>query len=300
MKCSRCSAEIPAQSRFCLRCGTAVPSTTTTQMPTGYNPTMAAPQRASGNKGLYAVIGLLAIAVLALGGFVAKGMFQKSADDKKGQLVQAPGMGSSGALVQAPGDSKMAPIVQAPGDSTPAPIVQQPDSAPNPADIDDYLQFVRRIEASKQQLLRKQLKDALVMMTKAKMLSATIEEENYNNAFNDIGKGLSYNADEWEMLTREFQTRTPPPSCVDLRNKYLDQLAKIQTMVIEVNDALSKVQTDPSKALETLTQMQGKASIDADESIAKADDALAEVCSKYRLRKEFDIRSDSSSASMFR
>lgn len=290
MKCARCSAEIPAQSQFCLRCGTAIHNTAIN--PTGYThpSSIAAPR--SNNRPLIIAIAALAIIALGLGAYVAKGMLQKPGQSSTGPLVQAPGVGTGSPLVQAPGDSQPAPILQAPGEPEPA--------APRPVDIEDYLAFLKRIEEQKQVLIRKQLKDALVFMTKAQMLRATIDEEQYNQTFGDIGQGMSYSADEWEVLTREFNSRTPPESCVDLRNKYLDQLAKIQGMIIEVNAALGKVQSDPTSALDALTQMQGKSSLEIDESVRKADDALAEVCDRYRLRKNFDIKSDSASASMFR
>ena len=94
--------------------------------------------------------------------------------------------------------------------------------------------------------------------------------------------------------------RTPPPSCQELHAKYFDQLGKIQGMIVAVNDAVGKIQSDPSSALKALTEMQGKASVEADTSIQAADDALSAVCSKYHLQKDFDIKGDNSSLNMLR
>lgn len=287
MKCQRCSAELPAQSRFCLRCGT--PVNNPASISTGYAAAPVAATVPSRNRVLLFVLVLLAVAVAAAGTYVARGLVQKRGDSASGALVQAPAQQTSAPLVQAPAEPINAPVVQAPG-----------PAAPRPVDIEDYLAFLKQIEQEKQVLIRKQLKGALLMLAQAKALSATIEEQEYNQTFGNLTQGMSYNAEEWEALTRKFVERTPPASCVDLRNKYLDQLGKVQAMILEVNDALNKVQSDPARALDILTQMQGRASAEADEAILKADQALADVCDRYKIRKDFDIKGDSPSASMFR
>ena len=302
MKCTRCSAELPVQSQFCLRCGTPIqraPSATAPIMPQAGSP-FAPPK--SNNKPMLAIVGVLVLAILALGGVVVKGLMTKKAEaNNAGQLVQAPGAANTGGLVQAPGDGNPNQLVQAPADSKPGNVVQKPNEAtPFPSDIDDYLKFLKRIEARKQELIRKQTGDALLLLTQAKGLSATIEESDYNNTFSNINKNMNYNAGEWETLTRELETRTPPEACRDLHNKYYDQLGKVQGVIIAVNDALAKVQTNPTDALHNLTEMQGKTSQQVDASIQSADDALAAVCDRYKLKKDFDIKGDAGSASMFR
>jgi hypothetical protein len=297
MKCVRCSAEIPAQSQFCLRCGAPIQATSAN--PTGV---MASPLVAPrpNTRPLLITIALLALAVVALG-VVSGGLLMRGGRSESGQLVQSPGQTGSGALVQAPGAANSSPLVQAPADTPSNQVVQQPgETAPYPADIDDYLKFLKQIEASKQQLIRKELGDALTLLPQAKALGATIDENQYNETFGNINKNMNYNADEWNQLTATFNQRTPPESCRDLHNKYYDQLGKIQGAIVAINDALSKVQNDPSGALHALSEMQGKASAEADAAIRAADDALGDVCSRYHLKKEFDIKDDGGSASMFR
>lgn len=288
MKCSRCSAEIPKQAQFCMRCGTPVTqmAANATMMPGTPAAVSTAPR--SNTKPFYFAIGLLAVLVLALGAYVVKG-----------QLTQKPGNTAPAALVQAPGETHNNNLVQAPADTQPSNIVQSPTEGP-PADVIDYLAFLKRVEASKQELIRKQIGSALGMMAQAKSLSGSIDEDHYNNTFGDIGKGLNYSAEDWNQLTQTFQQRTPPASCQELHDRYYDHLGKIQAMIVSINDALAKVQSDPSGALNALTSMQGKASADADSAIMAADDALADVCNKFHLRKDFDIKGDPSSASIFR
>src|SRR5262245_25402593 len=118
MKCARCSAEIPAQSQFCLRCGAAISNTAVN--PTGYTAQMSMAQPRANNRPLLIAVALLALLALGLGAYVAKGMLQKPGQASTGQLVQAPGAGKSSPLVQAPGESQQSPMVQAPGEPEPA------------------------------------------------------------------------------------------------------------------------------------------------------------------------------------
>jgi len=296
MKCARCSAEIPRQSQFCLRCGAPVSA--------GYAPSAAMGSGAlplttpPASRKYIAAIVVLALALAgALGAVISSNLVQKRGQNDSSQLVQAPGQSGTGTLVQAPGASASGPMVQAPADNRPPEMLQAPTNSPNTADIDDYLKFVRQIELGKQKLIHDELGDALEMMTKAKGLGASIDENEYNNTFAGLGKDTNRIADDWNQLTAKFSERQPPQSCIDLRNKYLDQLAKIQSSVVQVNSALNKVQSDPSGALHALTSMSGTASAEADVAAQLADDELANVCNRYHLSKDFAIRTDSSSSS---
>ena len=300
MKCSRCSAEIPAQSQFCLRCGTPVrgnvPAMAGPVRPSAPIAQMAPPK--SSRNPMLAIVALLVLAVLGLGAMV---LIQKAGRSDPGKLVAAPANAGNGGLVQKPAEATSGATVQAPAETKPNAIVPQPDNAqPFPADIDDYLKFVKRIERQKQALIGTETGDALLMMTQAKALSATIEEKDYTDAFKNMKSTMQKNSQDWNALTQEFNNRQPPPACVDLRNKFLNQLGKIQAALYAVNDAISQVQTNPSNVLHDLTQMQGKTSADVDSSIEAADSALADVCDKYRLKKDFEIRGDSGSNGLLR
>lgn len=288
MKCARCSAEVPSQSQFCLRCGTPIHRPGVQPGGLAATAPMAAPQASTNRTALITII-LLALLAAGLGVMVVRGQLtQKAGQSDNGKLVMAPGAGNNSRMVQAPGESEGSKVVQTPG-----------ETAPNPSDVEDYLAFLKKIEAKKQTMIRKQTGDALVMLTKAQMLGATIDEDQYKSTFEDMNKQMNYSADDWNALTAEFQQRTPPPSCQDLHDKYYDQLGKVQGAITAVNDALVNVHTNPSAAVHALTDMQGKTSQEVDKSISDADDALADVCNKYHLKKDFDIRGDSASSSMF-
>lgn len=246
------------------------------------------------------MMGVIAVLVLAVLGLGAT-LLLKAGKGDSNKLIAAPANTNNSGLLQAPAEATHVAPVQAPKEAQATPVVQQPDNVqPFPADIDDYLKFLKRIEAKKQTIIRSQTADALLMMTKAKGLSTSIEDEDYNKAFKDIGSSNQKGAQEWNALTQEFNGRQPPPACVDLRNKFLDQLGKIQASIAAVNDALARVQSDPSNAIHDLTKMQGGTSAEVDAAIDAADSALAEVCDKYRLKKDFDIRGDSGSGNLLR
>src|SRR6478672_6143619 len=110
MKCTRCSAELPAQSQFCLRCGTPVQPPASSFQPSGPSsgalPPLgqsAFPQARSNNGPMIAIIAVLALLVLGLGAFLLAGVLQQKPDQTgTGQLVQAPGQAGNNGLVQAP------------------------------------------------------------------------------------------------------------------------------------------------------------------------------------------------------
>ena len=298
MKCAHCLAELPGQSVYCLRCGTPVPGTETLQMPAA-SP-FAQHTAARNQRVLIAVVVLLALFAAGLSAMMVRGQIaQRSAGGSGSKMVQAPGAGPGGtALVQAPGQNDASNLVQAPGSGTKTNIVSA-DAPPVPSDVSDYLAFLRQIEASKQKLMHRELGDLLVQMGNAKSLQGTIDENQYNQKFADMNRGLSSMNEDWNQLTVALEQRVPPDSCKELYARYYEHLGKIQASILAVVDAMSKVQSDPSTALHSLSALQGTASTETDAAIAAAEAALSDVCSKYHVPKEFEIRGDPGDASLF-
>lgn len=294
MKCARCSAEIPAQSQFCLRCGTPI------HMPVQPIAAPAAfPAPKSNNRPLIATVVVLLLAVLGLAGFLVRGaLTQQTAKPSDGKLVQAPGEGGAGALVQAPGNSRPGAPVQAPADSNPNKVAQAPAPVINTADIDDYLRFVRRIEEQKMALTKQELAAALTSQAQqlGKQAEAATDDQKSKEYLPGVARESGGIEQQWDRLSRTFAARVPPPSCVSLRDAYYAYLGKVQSMFVKYHNALAEAQSDPSKAIAALTAMQGSASSDADNAARAADDALYDICRKYNLRKEFDIKTDPSSS----
>ncbi|HLK56179.1 MAG TPA: zinc ribbon domain-containing protein [Chthonomonadaceae bacterium] len=296
MKCLRCSAELPAQSQFCLRCGTPVQSAPSSFQPSGsLSPTgqTAFPTAASNNRAIVAIIVVLGLLVLGLGSFVLAGVLAQKPDRaSSNSIVQAPVQAGNNGLVQAPQQAGNNGLVQAPNDSQAPPIVQNPaPTAPSTADIEDYLRFLKDVEERKISLLNKQTAD--IMMLQGQQLgmqadAATNDDQHY---LEDIRKQLSDMQKPWDDLAAYFNNRTPPASCRDLHDKYYDQLGKVEGMIMQIPTAISKANSgDPSAALQALQNMKGSSSNDADGAARLADNALADVCDRYHLHKEFSVR----------
>jgi len=307
MKCARCSAEIPVQSQFCLRCGTPVRAAA--PPPTG--PALAAPAAAfpapqRDNRLLVGVIVALLAAVAAMAGFLIHGaLTQKPSSTGGGQLVQAPGTGGAGSLVQAPSPALPGAPVQAPADSNPNKVMQQPAAQVNVADIDDYLRFVKRIEATKQQMAH-DLDARLTRMAVNTTVGGIKEglrgtndpspagDPSMSNITPEGTRSLSKDIEaQFNRLTSEFVQRVPPPNCVTLRDRYYKHLGLLQGRLVKLAGVFDEIQTDPSAALERVKRMQGQSG-DIDDSADSADRALGEICRQYKLEKEFEIKGDKS------
>ena len=240
---------------------------------------------------------LLLLALIALGAFVVRGaLTQQAAKPSGGQLVQAPGEGRPGSLVQAPGNSNIGAPVQAPADSNPNKIVQSSAPVVNTADISDYLRFVKEVEDRKMRVIKSELAGALASQASqlGRQAAAASDDDQSKAYLPSVAKDSAQYDVQWNELTKYFNTRVPPASCRDIYVRYYDHLGKIQSQFVKVRNALAQAQSDPSKALQSLTDMQGTASVEADTSARSADDAVDDVCRKYSLRKEFDIKTDPS------
>lgn len=271
MKCARCSAEVPSHSQFCLRCGTPIhrPGGPTS----GRVATTPITTPRDNNRTALIMIVLLILLAGALGFLVVKG-----------QLTQKAGPSDSGRLVQKPGRGKRAPMVQVPGE-------------PNNADVEDYLAFLKGIEAKKQKLAKDELASALYTygnLTKKQADAVNDDKNNGQDFLPGVKNDMKDFPDQWNSLAALFNQKTPPASCQDLHDNYYDHLGKIQGEFQAVQNAIDKASTDPAGAIRDLTNLQGTASAEADQSAKSADDALDAVCQKYHLHKDFDIKTDAS------
>jgi hypothetical protein len=248
---------------------------------------MAFPAPRQSNKALIAAIVVLLLALLGAVGFMLRN-----------RLVQAPGDSRTGALVQAPGELRGGAPVQAPADSNPNKIVQVPAPVINTAAIDDYLRFVKRIEEQKMALTKQELASALASQagSLAKQAEAATDDQKSKEYLPTMAHESAATEPAWDNLTKTFAARVPPPECVSLRDAYYAYLGKVEAQFVKLHSAYAEAQSDPGKALNTLTSMQGTASVEADNAARAADDALDDICRKYSLRKEFKIETDPSAS----
>jgi hypothetical protein len=228
-------------------------------------------------------------------------------------LVQSPGAAAlNGGLVQAPGASQPSTMVQAPGEGSPNKMVQAPgNTEPVPQDVLDYLAFLKQIDAMRIHLERDEISSGLAMLPIAQSLGLSISDESkLKSSFEKI-KGLPNQiANDWNQLTTLFQTKEPPASCQVLHDKYYDMLGKAQgldeSVASDLTNAMAQIfqgdssnpNIDTQSIIKSLTNTQSKAP-EVDAAASAADQSLADVCNKYHLNKDFDIKGDPSGASMF-
>ncbi len=318
MKCARCSADLPASSKFCLQCGSPVVSAaaSTPLAPAPPFGAASAPLPAAlktnrlGNSGRIAIV-LLILAILSGAAMVLHGSLTHApaSSSSGGALVNAPADSGTSSLVQAPAESHNAPLVQSPGSAqAPPDLGQRPDVAENISDILDYLRFLKGIEADRKALQHSEdshLKTMATMMTArqgSEALRGTDDpsaagDPKVKNLLPDHGNYVAQIHVDWQALSKRFVAKQPPAACIELRNRYLDQLGKTESELAAVFGLFETMSADPSSALQKAYDMQGKSG-DIDASMGAADDELADVCHKHGIRKDFDIKDPDSSAGL--
>jgi hypothetical protein len=132
-----------------------------------------------------------------------------------------------------------------------------------------------------------------------------------NETYGQIQRKMSEINADWSALSSKFVARRAPQSCQQLANSYYDVLGKTSAAIVTVGTEFSKAMSSysqgdmggMSKIVENLKGMDGKgmgsASKSVDDACAGADRALADVCDKFHLHKDFDIKPDGGNSSPF-
>lgn len=280
MKCGKCGAGIPAQSRYCLSCGEPAP--TKTEKPSAEK----SPLRK--RSGL-----LIMIAALLLVAIIASLIALKSRGDR---ILSASGVGSLQAPILRAPASPGAPqpgllqgnapnAIPQPGllqGNTPAP---PPAKTGPPADVVAYLEHVKRVEQYRQSM-RLDLSPAMDMLTKAYSLKTETDEENMNQTTKSIDKEYSDYTMKWQQIVAYFNSVPAPEGCRSLAGTYGDAISKYSSIMIKIQLSLDK------KDISTLMALQGSAQNDVDNSLRKSDMELSSVCKTYGITKSFTVEPD--------
>ncbi len=255
---------------------------------------IAAPKRPIGKwVGIGAACLVLAIAAGLIGW---KALTNRSGTlPSNGQVLKASGNIVSGPLTEQSGRVQpVAPVAQAEG---------VPEQGP-PADVVDYLAFLKEIERQRVALRGRHTGEVLRLSTTMTAGNLTAEmsenpEQGHKKTYDEFQATMQRVNTEWQALNAQFLQRQPPASCASLRDKYYDMLGKSAASISKVMSAVSQAlgpNGDPQRALQTLSGMDGSgpgsASHDITLACQGADEALAAVCDKYRLHKDFDIKDD--------
>lgn len=309
MRCARCSAELPGNAQFCLQCGTPVAAGRAGAMPTATTPaattTLVAPPQTGSRKKLVigAVVGLLLLGALGFG-LAKSGLLGRSAKTGDGsRLVQAqggPGVGGPltdrNARLGDPGS-----LTEKPGLSTPSPS--------EPVDVIDYLKFLKEIERERILLAKRQTSELLAQSRDLTYPGGMADwttnepEQQIKATYDNFQRMMAKWSQEWDALSQRFLSKPAPQTCVALRDKYYDLLGKTTTSMNAVASAFGQaLGGDPQKALESLNEMRGSgmgsASKEIGDAAVAADEELAAVCDRFRIRKDFDIQTDTGGSSL--
>lgn len=269
--CPKCSQPLQPTDKKCPICGTPC-----------LDPLDMAVQMEARRKRLRVVIGVLVLLVLVVVSMLlGRNMLPVT-------VAEAPAS-DSGKLLQAPPAPPMpGALLQAPGKDIP-----KPDETV-PADIMAYLQKLQVIETYRQQM-QGDLSGALGMMVKAMSMKAEIDDEEMEKKSTSLGQDAQAYANQWSLLTQNFEQIQAPPSCSELHGAYRAMLSQSSAYLIQIHFSLEKAMTDPSNALQVLTQIQAGASRDVDHLILQANLQLQTILDTNKLRKyfpDFEVRTD--------
>jgi hypothetical protein len=300
MKCAKCTAEVPGQAQFCMKCGTPVSAGRPNSTVTMSRPLATASPTSRPKTGL--ILGVIAaVAVVVLTAyFGVRNMTNRNGTAiGNGRLTEGIGRPlNGGGLVDRDGKiHDTGPLTDRNAVATPGPA--------DPVEIIDYLKHLREIERQRVALAKAQLAQLLTLSADIQGKTLVHEmgdhpEEGHQKDYNNFQEKLSQWSSQWEDLSRKFNgyPKPVPQSCITLRDRYLDALGKTSAAMSTVGSSFAKAMgSDPGGAIDALTKMQGDRSID--DSCDKADAELATVCDKYHLHKDFDIKADGGASNPF-
>ena len=276
MKCSKCGNEIPSQSKFCLSCGQPV------------GPASAAPSAATaGSKKTTTIMAIVAgLIIVAAIGLFARGR----------AVTQAP----------RPVNGNQSPVLKAPAAAggpqadllktnvkNPPINLNAPAKTPPPADVVAYLEHLKKVDAARLDLQRREVASMLGMMTKAQVsdieqwLKADEPDAKMDEASSvtEAKKLTGELNSEWQKLCQFFLSVQAPQPCAALSGQYYDALRGVLTQFQQVNEKVASLDVS------ALYLMQGQTS-KVDEKFTKSDTELSNVCTRYGIDKTFSITTD--------
>ena len=276
MKCSECGTDVPLQSRFCLKCGSAV-AQAGAEAPRP-EITSAPPQKKK--LGMMAVVaGLVIVAILVLAYF-ALGRDKVTQNEPSPIPQQAPIV--SAPTVPAPPQPG---VLNAEAPKPPVIDLKKPEAPKPPQDVVAYLDHVKKVEDYRRSM-RMDLTPAFDMLKKAYGIQFEVEDEGQAQVKNDIDTGYNQYIQRWQQIVNYFNSVRPPSGCERLASTYGNALGKYSADMVKIQYALNK--GDAS----ALYSMRGTAQADVDNDLTQADLELSQVCRNFGIPKSFGIAPD--------
>jgi hypothetical protein len=288
MKCAKCGSELPKVTKQCPKCGALnefVDNQGTQHKP---KPTV------------YIAIALGLVIALALVVTVIASMGKKNV-----ATAPAPSPKPPTDVVTAPKPNPPEGNVVTAPQPAPAPTVPSLPSTTKPkppADVVDYLNFVKRVEEHRQMLL-KDTTDALTLAgtTQAQGLLRLIDMASDPNGKEaqdplfEVRNELNRQYKNWLSTLEYFDKKPAPMECREFSGAYRNVLYRetmaIGTIAVSFNKVDITNPNDLQRLLSALKKMKRDPSIQRkiDEAADLADAKLTQLVSRYDMKKPFDV-----------
>jgi len=327
-RCPGCGSDPGPNARFCSVCGTQVPGpapSPAAQPPVSQrNPTIlpgagaynapgspqptgsyggygSSPSGDADGKRKVALAAGAGTAVVAIAGLIFL-----SASGLLG--AKKPTTASGGVLTAPPAQPAQAPVLTAPPAQLPsAPVLEKPvaKNTPMPADVIDYLRWLKQYEAGRHQLEAKSASEMMLVLQEVIKVGMTgpsdwnllggDSEQPKENAKPSVDiQTINTTIQDWNQAAGIFQQRTPPDTCATLAGFYGQGLTQsVSTMTSLLNGALGAIQSikdaggeKTAQAIQTFTQLVAEKNSKAssgqiDQSFQQANASLDAVRAMY-------------------
>lgn len=227
--------------------------------------------------------------------------------------------------------SAPSPVLQV-SQAAPPPVLAQPASAPPtpalsvisnvappvtevkasqpagmPADVRNWLEHLAAIERARGDLASQQAGRAAALLADLQAnggghnmagLAGGDEDAIPTERSRRTGEARGFTDDlkaPWRALESRFASVPPPAECASMAKTYTDALEETGAMMAEISAALTKANSDPEGALQTLYAMQGRSKVRIDRPLENVDGDVADLCGRYGVRKWFDVGEGGSS-----
>jgi len=288
MKCAKCGSDLPEGARQCPKCGTFNEFVDKQEAPQKPKPTV------------YIAIALGAVIALALVVTVIASMGKKNVATAPAPSPKPPTDVVTAPKPNPPGGN----VVTAP-QPAPAPTVPSLPSTTKPkppADVVDYLNFVKRVEEHRQMLL-KDTTDALTLagtdqaqsLLKLIDMASDPDGKEAQDPLFDTKNELNRQYKNWLSTLEYFDKKPAPMECREFSGAYRNVLYRETMAIGAIAVSFNKVDiTNPNdlqQLLSALKKMKRDPSIQRkiDEAADFADAKLTQLVSRYDMEKPFDV-----------
>ncbi len=172
-----------------------------------------------------------------------------------------------------------------------------------PADIRDWLEHLRITEGKREQMATQQVSEAVSMLFSMSggnmgslggMLNGEDGEDlpRDPNGPNKVAQDANRMKADWNQLNRFFNSKKAPAECRSLQQTYNRVINETGNMITEIVSVVADVGDNPMGAVARLQGMVGKSNSRIDAVAGRADQGVADLCSKYNTEKWFSIKKD--------